>query len=86
MNLSQQSSHLVLGTSTTLPVPAGIPATAAAAAAAEATEVGSSQTPLLSEKEVQVGHVGHRGWVRYKDIVSWWLAQIEMDILLETME
>ena len=30
--------------------------------------------------------VGHRGWVRYKDIVSWWLAQIEMDILLETME
>ena len=84
MNLSQQSSHLVLGTSTTLPVPAGIPAAAAAAAAAaEATEVGSSQTPLLSEKEVQVGH---RGWVRYKDIVSWWLAQIEMDILLETME
>ena len=82
MNLSQQSSHLVLGTSTTLPVPAGIPA-AAAAAAAEATEGGSSQTPLLSEKEVQVGH---RGWVRYKDIVSWWLAQIEMDILLETME
>ena len=72
MNLSQQSSHLVLGTSTTLPVPAGLPAAA--------TEVGSSQTPLLSEKEVQVGH---RGWVRYKDIVSWWLAQIEMDILLE---
>ena len=39
MNLSQQSSHLVLGTTTTLPAPAGIPA----------------EAPLLSEKEVQVG-------------------------------
>ena len=38
MNLSQQSSHLVLGTTTTLPAPAGIPA----------------EAPLLSEKEVQV--------------------------------
>ena len=41
MNLSQQSGHLVLGTTTTLPAPAGVPAPA--------------EAPLLSEKEVQVG-------------------------------
>ena len=41
LNLSAQSSHLVLGASTTLPAPVAMPAT--------------EEKPLLSEKEVQVG-------------------------------
>ena len=60
MNLSQQSSHIVLGPSATMPTPA-VPASAVATAVvAAANDIGGGggddniKTPLLTEKEVQV--------------------------------
>ena len=70
MNLSQQSSHIVLGPSATMPTPA-VPASAVATAmVAAGNDIGggggngddSIKTPLLTEKEVQVGS-SRNSWV-----------------------